>query len=118
VKIKVDENLPTEVADDLRAMGHDAETVFSESLSGAADPHVIDVAAREGRALITLDKGIADVRRYPPSKYYGIILLRPRTTGRLQVMAFVRTHIPLIPMNDPRGHLIVISEVSIRVRRA
>jgi len=34
VKFKLDENLPTELAADLRTLGHDAETVLDEGLRG------------------------------------------------------------------------------------
>ncbi len=36
MRIKVDENLPREVAEDLRSLGHVADTVEEEGLSGAA----------------------------------------------------------------------------------
>ena len=38
MKFKIDENLPGELVADLRELGHDAETVFDEQLSGAKDP--------------------------------------------------------------------------------
>ena len=37
MRIKLDENLPAELVDDLAAMGHDADTVASEGLTGFAD---------------------------------------------------------------------------------
>ena len=99
MKIKVDENLLVSVADDLRAMGHDANTVDDEQLSGAADPTVIARATVAGRALLTLSKGLADVRAYPPSQYAGVILLRPKTTGRGAVVWFARDQ-----PAEPAGH--------------
>lgn len=116
MKIKVDENLPVSVADDLRALGHDADTVDDERLSGSDDPTVIAQATAAGRALLTLDKGLADVRTYPPSQYAGVILLRPKTTGRGAVVRFVRDDLPHLPDVDPRGRLIVLSEAGIRLR--
>jgi predicted nuclease of predicted toxin-antitoxin system len=57
VKIKLDENLPSELATDLRAFGHDTDTVVDENLGGFADPDVIAAATLEKRILFTLDKG-------------------------------------------------------------
>ena len=34
MKFKIDENLPSELAVDLRDLGHEADTVFDESLAG------------------------------------------------------------------------------------
>ena len=47
MKFKIDENLPSEVAADLRNLGHEADTVFDESLVGAEDPVLL--AAASGR---------------------------------------------------------------------
>ena len=62
MKFKTDENLPDELASDLAASGHDCETVAQESLTGAPDDHLLTAAHREGRVLLTLDKGIANVQ--------------------------------------------------------
>lgn len=89
MKFKIDENLPMEIRDDLRAAGHDAETIMDEGLTGASDSIIMDRVREEARALLTLDKGIADVRAYPPEHYHGIVLFRPHTAGRGAVLAFL-----------------------------
>jgi hypothetical protein len=73
-------------------------------------------ARSESRVLITLDKGIADVRRYPPRDYAGIVLLRPPSTGRLSVVQFARKRLPQILAADLAGRLVVVSKDSVRVR--
>jgi hypothetical protein len=40
-----------------------------------------DLARRERRVLLTLDKGIADVRANPPESHAGIVLFRPPAAG-------------------------------------
>jgi predicted nuclease of predicted toxin-antitoxin system len=49
VKFKTDENLPREAATVLQSAGFDAETVWSEALSGAPDEILADRARREAR---------------------------------------------------------------------
>ena len=78
MKFKIDENLPAEVAADLRAAGQEADTVADQGLAGAADPATLAHVQAEGRVLFTLDKGIADIRAYPPQDYAGIVLFAPR----------------------------------------
>lgn len=75
MKLKIDEHLPVELLADLRAAGHEAETVPE-----------------------------------------GIILFRPRTSGRGAVLAFVRRHLPALLQADLSGHLLVVSERGIRIR--
>jgi hypothetical protein len=50
VKFKIDENLPSELAVDLRDLGHEAD-VFDESLAGAKDPVLLEVASSENSRL-------------------------------------------------------------------
>lgn len=63
-----------------------------------------------------LDKGIADIRAYPPSHYAGILLFRPLTSGRGAVLTFVRRHLPTLLQTDLAGHLFVITDRHVRVR--
>ncbi len=116
MRFKVDENLPSELLDDLRAAGHEAETVPDEGMAGAADSILLERVRTEGRVLLTMDKGIGDVRIYPPEDYAGIILFRPPTSGRGAVLAFIRRHLPTILQADLDGHLLVVTEGSIRIR--
>jgi len=116
VKFKIDENLPAEIATDLVAAGHEADTATDEGLSGAPDGIILARAQLEGRAILTMDKGIADVRAYPPLQYAGIILFRPRTAGRAATLAFVRQHLLTLLQTNLAGHLFVVSEAGIRVR--
>jgi hypothetical protein len=37
MRFKLDENLPTEILEDLRVMGHNAESVVGEGLGGSPD---------------------------------------------------------------------------------
>lgn len=76
MKFKLDENLPVSSARSLTKSGHDVDTVAAEGLTGAADPDVVAAAAAEARVLITLDRGMGDIRAYPPGSHAGIVVLR------------------------------------------
>ena len=116
MKFKLDENLPVELRDDLQTLGHEADTVPDEGLMGAPDSLLLERARDEERVLLTMDKGIADVRRFPPRLYAGIVLFRPSSTGRGEVLAFVRRHLPSILALELKGWLLIVGERSIRVR--
>jgi predicted nuclease of predicted toxin-antitoxin system len=94
VKFKLDENLPVELAAELRAMGYDADTVADERLCGAADPVVVEAAAIADRVLLTLDKGIADVRG---QRRTAVVLFRPDSAGRGAVLALSVSAFPGLP---------------------
>ena len=76
MKFKLDENLPGSSARALVKAGHDVDTVADEGLTGAVDPDVVAAATAEGRVLITLDRGLGDIRAYPPGSHAGIVVLR------------------------------------------
>jgi predicted nuclease of predicted toxin-antitoxin system len=116
VKFKLDENLPFELVTDLRGLGHDADTVAEEGLRGAADPAVVDAAFAADRILFTLDKGIANLQRYPIHQHAGVVLFRPDTSGRGAVIAFVRERLPKVLELRLTGRLTIIGPSRIRFR--
>jgi predicted nuclease of predicted toxin-antitoxin system len=116
MRFKIDENLPEELVSDLRQAGHEADTVFDEGMSGAADAAILARVQVEKRVFLTLDKGIADIREYPPNKYSGIVLFRPPTAGRSETLTFIRQHLRTLLQNDPTGRLFVVSVAGIRTR--
>ena len=97
-------------------LGHDADTVVEEGLNGAEDPVVLDAALAAGRVLFTLDKGIADLRRYPSTQHAGVVLFRPDKYGRGAVMAFVRERLQDILVLDLANRLTVVGVSRIRLR--
>lgn len=118
MRIKLDENVPAELADELRASGHDADSVVSERLAGKPDDVIVAAAREAGRVLFTLDKGLGDVRRYPPARHEGVVLFRVGTVGRgsirraiLSALSKLRRHPTL------SGRLVVVTQSSIRVHR-
>jgi predicted nuclease of predicted toxin-antitoxin system len=116
MRFKVDENLPQELASDLAEIGHDAETVVTEGMAGVADSRLVETARHEGRILLTLDKGIADVRMFPPTASPGVVLFRPNSMGRGQVLLFVRRHMPDLLKLELQGRLVVVAPGGIRFR--
>jgi predicted nuclease of predicted toxin-antitoxin system len=76
VKFKLDENLPVSSAAILTSAGHDVDTVAQEGLIGAADRDVVATATAAGRILISLDRGLGDIRSYSPGSHSGIVVLR------------------------------------------
>jgi len=116
VKFKIDENLPGELVADLRELGHDAETVFDEQLSGAKDPVLMKVVAAEKRILFTLDKGVANLKQYPIDNHAGVVLFRPARSGRRVVLAFIRERLRGLLELDLRDRLTVVGPTRIRVR--
>lgn len=116
MRFRIDENLPAELAVTLRALGHEADTVASEGLTGTDDLALVSIALREDRVLLTLDKGIANLNRFPPGSHAGIVLSRPGSAGRRVVLEFARSRLAQLFEIDLRNRLTVVSVMQIRVR--
>jgi predicted nuclease of predicted toxin-antitoxin system len=76
VKLKLDEQLGSRVADRLGHAGHDVHTVADERLVGANDDTVLAARSPENRALVTNDLDFSNPRRYPPANDAGIVVAR------------------------------------------
>jgi predicted nuclease of predicted toxin-antitoxin system len=116
MKFKTDENIPLEAVDLLRAAGHDAYSVFDQSLSGRPDSEIASICKREGRALITLDTDFSDIRTYRPTDYPGLLVLRLPRQSVPEVARIIRRLLEVLKTNDCRRQLWIVERERIRVR--
>ncbi len=117
VRIKVDEDLPGEVAELLRGAGHDALTVAQQHLSGAPDEALWDSVQREGRCFITADKGFADARLHPPGTHGGIVLFRLPRESREAYIELARTLLENLALDTIVGAIVWASPDAVRIHR-
>lgn len=81
MRFKFDENLDVRAEAALLTAGHDVASVVGQGLGGAIDPVIAEAVLAERRILVTLDRGFADLRAYPPGTHPGIVVLRLRRQG-------------------------------------
>jgi predicted nuclease of predicted toxin-antitoxin system len=113
---KIDENLPEELAEFLQKAGHDALTIRAQGLQGQSDTVILEVTSRESRALITLDQGFTDIRRYPPSEHPGRIVLRFGRQDKPHVLSHFAALVPLLEREPLSGRLWIVEEHQVRIR--
>jgi len=116
MKFKIDQNLPIEAADLLAAAGHDAMTVFQQSLGGASDERIVDVCKSEGRILVTADLDLSDVRHYPPSQSPGYIVLRLPRQSKQALLELLAKAIPMLAARPINGRLWIVEPDRLRIR--
>jgi len=117
MRIKLDENLPADLAGALRALGHDVETVYTEQLSGHLDPEIWDAAQREGRLLITQDIRFASAQMFGPGTHAGIVLVRLKYPGLRALITRTRDAFTNEDVESWHGCFVVLSDSKLRVRR-
>src|SRR3989339_1946056 len=75
MKVFANENLFELIIDYLREIGHDVISV-REGLSGISDDEVYQMACKEKRVIITMDKDFSRIFRFPPEKCGGILMVK------------------------------------------
>jgi len=75
VEFLIDASLPKSVAAAIAAADHRASRVSGSPLADAPDERIASHARSNGMALITRDVDFADVRRFPPSDFHGIVVV-------------------------------------------
>jgi predicted nuclease of predicted toxin-antitoxin system len=116
-RIKIDEDLPGQIAGLLAARGHDARTVVGQGWQGTPDEILWRRVQGEGRWLITADKGFADLRLHPPGSHFGLILLRPSEESRRAYLELIKAALEQMDFNDAAGSVVVVTDRGIRTRR-
>lgn len=115
MKLKLDENFDVRLVPHIAEMGHQAETVLAEGLSGQGDETIYEACQKEARVLITLDLDFSNPVRFPPGATEGIIVLRPPRPF-LPVVKHMLTHVlSYFESEAPRGKLWIAEPGRIRV---
>jgi len=115
IRIKVDEDLPQEVAATLRHADHDARTVSEQGLAGATDEAVWEVVQYEQRCLFTADKGFANAHLHPPGTHPGIVLLRLPRESRAGYIRLTELLIERLDLSVVAGAIVVVAPESVRI---
>jgi len=117
IAVKVDEDLPAEVADLLRKAGHDAQTVMQEALTGTLDAELWKVVQQEQRCLFTADKGFANAQLYPPGTHAGVVLLRLPRESRAGYIQLTDSLLAGMNIESATGAIVVVTPGAIRLYR-
>ena len=117
MQIKLDENLPAILAEELAGQGHDTTTSPQEGLTGQPDQCVWQSAVNEDRVLITQDLDFSDVRRFVPGTHPGLILIRLDHPSRMALVRRIKEVLRTEDVEAWKGCFVVVSDAKIRIRR-
>ena len=87
MRFLIDANLPRAVIAVVQSLGHQVEFARDIGLASATDEQIARHALRYSAALITRDLDFADIRRYPPDRHSGIVVLRLPDTAVAEEIA-------------------------------
>jgi len=118
MKLKLDENLPDGLLRELTALGHDADNVRQEAITGRSDADVWQAAQAAGRFFITQDLDFSDNRKFAPGSHHGLLLVRLRFPGRLALAGRIREVFRSEDVESWRRGFVVLTDQKLRVQRA
>jgi predicted nuclease of predicted toxin-antitoxin system len=108
MKIFVDENIPLMTVRVLREMGHDVRDIRGTADEGMTDDALWETVQREGRLLITTDKGFTQ-HRY--ELHHGILIVRLKQPNRHKIHQRVMQAITQFAAKEWLGLLVVMRDV-------
>lgn len=116
MKFLVDECTGPAVAHWLKQLGHDVFSVY-EQAGGIADDKVLEIAQKEGRILITNDRGFGDKVFRERRQHHGVVFLRlanERGVNKIRVLSeLLDRHSEAI-----KDRFVVVTETQIRFGKA
>jgi predicted nuclease of predicted toxin-antitoxin system len=100
--------------------GHQVEFARDIGLPAASDAQIAEHARENSAALLPRDLDFADVRRYPPDQYPGIVFLRlPDTTIALEIARILERFLMEPGFLEPlAGRLAIVEMDRVRFRPA
>lgn len=115
MKVLVDEHIPRLTVEALRVLGHDVRDIRGTVDEGLSDTLLWAMAQREGRLLITADKGFT---RYRADPHHGLLVIRLRQPNRDRLHERVLQALQQRAESDWPGLLVVMRDVAQSVWRA
>ena len=116
MRFKLDENIHPDVVALLNSRGHDARTVAQQDWRGMTDDKLASAIQPENRALLTFDIGFGDIRRYPPARHAGIVVLRLTAQHREAQLAAAERLCEFLEIEPLAGRLWIAEDHGIRIR--
>jgi predicted nuclease of predicted toxin-antitoxin system len=115
MRFKLDECVDVKLKRLFEAADHDAETVLSEEVAGAADRTLYDLCLREKRTLVTQDMDFSNRFILDPIPTEGIVVLRNPSQLLTDLAVLMEEAIGHISTEKPAGHLWVVGKSGIRI---
>ena len=120
MRFVIDADLPRSTKQLLVRYGHDAADVRDIGLGSVPDTEVARYAQREMLCLLTGDYDFANIRRYPPRQYQGIVVLAiaPSMTAP-SILALLEEFLKQRQLlNAITGRLTIVEPGRVRIRAA
>jgi predicted nuclease of predicted toxin-antitoxin system len=118
MRFLIDANLPRSAVALLVGFGHEVDFARDIGMASAPDEQIALRAKETSAVLLSRDLDFADIRRYPPSQYAGIVVLRlaDDATAR-EIVAVIKRFFKEHQFLDAlKGRLAIVESDRVRFR--
>jgi predicted nuclease of predicted toxin-antitoxin system len=114
----IDEDLPRAIDKGLEDLGWEVKDIRDTGLRGKSDKEIIDFAQKNKAVLFSGDWGFANILKFPPRNYYGIVILNfPNEVSTSFIAQETKKAFIKLPLKNLKGYLIIIEPGRIRIRK-
>ncbi len=107
MNIFVDENIPSVTVQKLRDLGHDVKDIRGTSHEGMPDESLWQFVQKEGRLLITTDKGFSEHRN---ESHHGILIITLKKPNENKIHKRVVQAISQTKAKDWKGLVVIVRD--------
>jgi predicted nuclease of predicted toxin-antitoxin system len=107
MNIFVDENIPSNTVEELRALGHDVLDIRGTDKEGLDDEGIWDISFKQKRLVITTDKGFANHR---DEKHSGILIVCLNQPNREKIHTRIMKAFSQYTETEWKGLLIMVRD--------
>jgi len=111
LRIYLDQMFRLEVAEALRAEGHDVVRASEFDQARADDQQILKTAISENRILVTLDEHFGDWVILPLSQHPGVLRLKVNPTTSKNVISLLVPFLRLHSSDEFENHLVILSSI-------
>lgn len=102
----------------LKEHGYSVEDVRDLGLRGIKDEEILQFATKRQTVLLTADMGFANILRFPPGSYSGILVAHfPKEMSTTKINRQIIEGIKNLTDADVRGNLIIMEPGRLRIRK-
>jgi len=116
IRLLLDMGLPRRAAADLREHQFDVQHAGELVLATTPDAEILELAAREGYTVITLDSDFVRLAAFSLRRKPSIIHLRLSGLDRIATVTLLREILPQIEAELERGCIASVGQRGIRIR--
>jgi predicted nuclease of predicted toxin-antitoxin system len=110
LKLYLDQMFSVDVAQSLRAEGHDVMRASEIGQNRSDDKQILQKTIRENRILVTLDEHFGDWAVLPLSRHPGVIRLKVNPTTSERILNLLIPFLRLHASEQFKDHMVILSE--------